>query len=177
MSDLIWGEKSPALVALVLNAAIALAILLPWIVLWPASKYKIPGIEALLLNMSLIIVYAAVAQLMLFMKMPKRAPWAAATVGLMIVLPPIIFGLLSLEPAKNSAVWLFSAFPWAAAEYTSPISVFLAIIAQSLAVGLLSLQLTRQLHQAGESSTKALLSGRSSDNKSLGVTNVSHFPH
>lgn len=160
MSDLIWGEKSPALVAMVLNVAIASSILLPWIVLWPASQYKIPALWALLLNMSLIIVYAAVAQLMLLMKMQKRAPWAAATVGLMIVLPPLIFGLLSLEPAKHASVWLFSAFPWAAVEYTSPITVFLAIIGQSLATGLLSLQLTRQLHKVGESSTKALLSGR-----------------
>jgi hypothetical protein len=160
ISDLIWGEKSPALVAIVLNVAIASAMLLPWIALWPASKYKTPALSALLLNMSLIVVCAAVAQLMLFMKMPKRAPWAAATVGLMIVLPPIIFGLLSLEPSKTPDVWLFSAFPWAAVEYTSQITVFLAIIGQSLATGLLSLQLTRQLHKAGESSTKALLSGR-----------------
>ncbi len=162
ISDLIWGEKSPALVAVVLNVAIASSILLPWIVLWPASQYKIPALWALLLNMSLVIVYAAVAQLMLLMKMPKRAPWAAATVGLMIVLPPLIFGLLSLEPSKHAGVWLFSAFPWAAVEYTSPLSVFLAIIGQSLATGLLSIQLTRQLQKAGESSTKALLSGCSS---------------
>lgn len=161
ISDLIWGEKSPALVAVALNVAIASSILLPWIVLWPASQYKIPALWALLLNMSLIMVYAAVAQLMLLMKMQKRAPWAAATVGLMIVLPPLIFGLLSLEPTKYASVWLFSAFPWAAVEYTSPITVFLAIIGQSLATGLLSIQLTRQLHKAGESSTKALLSGRS----------------
>ncbi len=161
VSDLIWGEKSPALVAVVLNIAIASSILLSWIMLWPASTYKMPALWALLLNMSLIIVYAATAQLMLLMKMPKRAPWASATVGLMIVLPPIVFAFLSLEPTKNASVWLFSAFPWMAVEHTTWMSVFLAIIVQSLATGLLSLQLTRQLHKAGESSTKALLSERS----------------
>ncbi|HAJ60267.1 MAG TPA: ABC transporter permease [Cyanobacteria bacterium UBA8543] len=161
VSDLIWGEKSPALVAVVLNIAIASSILLSWIMLWPASTYKMPALWALLLNMSLIIVYAATAQLMLLMKMPKRAPWASATVGLMIVLPPIVFAFLSLEPTKNASVWLFSAFPWMAVEHTTGMSVFLAIIVQSLATGLLSLQLTRQLHKAGESSTKALLSERS----------------
>ncbi len=158
MSDLIWGEKSPALVAVVMNVAIALAMLLPWILVWPESQYKTPGLWALLLNLSLIMVYAAVAQLMLLMKTSKRVPWAAATVGFMIVLPPIIFELLSMEPLKNPGVWLFSAFPWAAVEHTTAMSVFLAIIGQSLALGVLSVQLTRKLRKAGESSTKALLS-------------------
>jgi hypothetical protein len=160
MADLIWGEKSPALVAIALNVAIASAILLPWILLWTHSEYKIPGLWGLVLNMGLILVYAAVAQLMLFIENPKRGLWAAATVGVMIVLPLIICGLLSIEPAKNPDLWLISAFPWAAVEHTTGMALFLTIITQSLTLGLLSIQLTRQLHTAGESSTKALLSGR-----------------
>jgi hypothetical protein len=157
MADLIWGEKSPALVAVVLNVAIASAILLPWILLWPASEDKTPALWGLLLNMSLICVYASIAQLMLFMKNQNRAPWAAATVGLSIVLPPIIFGFLSIHPENNPGVWMFSAFPWVAVEHTTGMAVFLAIIGQSLMLGLLNIQLTRQLRQAGESSTKAML--------------------
>jgi hypothetical protein len=157
MADLIWGEKSPALVAVVLNVAIASAILLPWILLWPASEYKTPALWGLLLNMSLICVYASIAQLMLFMKNQNRAPWAAATVGLSIVLPPIIFGFLSIQPENNPGVWMFSALPWIAVEHTTGMAVFLAIIGQSLMLGLLNIQLTRQLRQAGESATKAML--------------------
>jgi len=160
MADLIWGEKSPALEAVALNVAIAFAILAPWILLWPENQYQIPALWALLLNLSLIIVYAAIAQLMLFMKTPKRAALAAATVGLLVVLPPVIFGLLSMTPTKNAGVWLFSAFPWAAVEHATSTAVLLVIIGQSLMLGLLNLQLTRQLRQAGESSTKAMLSGR-----------------
>jgi hypothetical protein len=65
-----------------------------------------------------------------------------------------------MTPTKNAGVWLFSAFPWAAVEHATSTAVFLAIIGQSLMLGLLNLQLTRQLRQAGESSTKAMLSGR-----------------
>jgi hypothetical protein len=163
LPDLIWGEKSPALVAVALNLAIASSSLLPWILLWPENTSKIPALWALLLNTSLIFIYATVAQLMLLMKAPKRAAWAAVSVGLLIVLPPLILGLLSMNPIENpSVLWLFSAFPWAAVEYTTGMTVFLSIIGQSLMVGLLSLQLTRQLRKAGESSTKALLSGRRS---------------
>ena len=160
MADLIWGEKSPALVAVGLNVAIASAILLPWILLWPASEYKAPALWGLLLNMSLICIYASIAQLMLFMKNQNRAPWAAATVGLSIVLPPIIFSFLSVQPENNPGVWMFSAVPWVAVEHTTGMAVFLAIIGQSLMLGLLNVQLTRQLRQAGESSTKAMLKSR-----------------
>src|SRR4028118_1437489 len=162
MQDLIWAEKSPALIAVGLNLAIAFAILLPWVLLWPESEYKIPALWGLLLNATLIFVYAAVAQLLLLMKTPKRAAWAAVTVGVLIVLPPIIFNVLSLTASVNPGIWLFSAFPWVSVEQTTGTAVFLAIIGQSLTVTLLSIQLTRQLRKAGESATKALLSGRPS---------------
>jgi hypothetical protein len=161
LQDLIWGEKSPALVAVVLNVAIASAILLPWILVWPESEYKTPALWGLLLNASLICVYAGIVQLMLFMKTPKRGAWAGATISSLIALPPIIFAFLSMEPDVSPGVWMFSAIPWIAAEQTTGMAVFLAVIGQSLMLGLLSVQLTRQLRQAGESSTKALLSGRS----------------
>ncbi|HEY9673741.1 MAG TPA: ABC transporter permease subunit [Waterburya sp.] len=162
MQDLIWGEKSPGLVAVVLNLAIASSILLPWIVLWTPSEYKIPSLWGLVVSMSMMLVYAVIAQMMLLMKTPKRAVWATASVGGLIALPPIIFGFLMITPESSPIVWLFSAFPWASLEYATGINVFLAVISQSLAFGLLSLQLKRQLQKAGESSTKALLSGRSS---------------
>lgn len=160
IADLVWGEKSPALVAIALNVAIASAILLPWILLWPESEYKLPAIFALLVNMSLILVYAAVAQLMLLMKSPKRASWAAATVGLFLVVPPLLFTFMLKTGEVDAELWLFSAFPWIGVEKSSAMAVFLAVIGQSLTMGLLSVQLTRQLRKAGESSTKALLSGR-----------------
>jgi hypothetical protein len=82
-------------------------------------------------------------------------------VASLIVLPPIVFSILSMTPTTNPGMWMFSAVPWIGLEAVSGISVFLAVISQSLMLGLLSLQLTRQLREAGESTTKALLSGRS----------------
>ncbi|MFB8792630.1 MAG: ABC transporter permease [Potamolinea sp.] len=160
IADLVWGEKSPALVAIGLNLAIASSVLLPWIFLWPKSEFKFPAIDALLVTFSIIFLYATVAQFMLFMKTQKRAIWAAATVTGLIVLPLIIFAFLSLTPEKTPAVWLLTAFPWVATEHTTAMVVFQAIIAQSLAFGLLSFKLTQQVRLAGESATKALMSGR-----------------
>ncbi|HEY9603317.1 MAG TPA: ABC transporter permease, partial [Allocoleopsis sp.] len=164
MSDLIWGEKSPAVVAIGLNLAIASVTLLTWIVFWSVNEYQIPALWGLLLTCSVIFIYAVVAQLMLLMKAQKRVVWAAVTVGSLVILPPVILGFLSISPTESerALAWMFSAMPWAAVENATGMSVFLAIIGQSLITGLLTLQLTRQLQKAGESSTKALLSGRSS---------------
>lgn len=162
LQDLIWGEKSPALVAVALNLAIASSMLLPWILLGFDNEYKTPALWGLLISATMILVYASVAQLMLVMKTPKRAIWAAGSVGGLIVLPPITFAVLSVNPEKNPLVFLFSAVPQVGIEYAAGMSVLFAAMAQSLAFGLLNFQLTRQLQKAGESSTKALLSGRSS---------------
>ncbi|NEP48684.1 MAG: ABC transporter permease [Moorea sp. SIO3C2] len=159
IADLIWGDKSPAVVAVAINCAIASAMLLPWILLWPANEYKIPALFALLLNSSIIMIYATVAQLMLLMKAKKRAAGAVITVGGLILLPPILFAIGSMTPYETPALWLFSIFHWGILPYANG-SVFLAIIAQSLALTLLNVQLGRQLRQAGESTTKALLSGK-----------------
>jgi hypothetical protein len=160
MADLIWGKTSPAPVAIFLNLAIASAILLPWILLWSPSEYKTPAVLGLLVTVSLIVFYASIGQLMLLMKTPKRAVWTATVVGGLIILPPIILEVLSMSPLVKPAVWLFSAFPWASIQYAAGTSVLFALFGQSLALVLLNLQLTRQLKKAGESSTKALLSGR-----------------
>ncbi|NET59555.1 MAG: ABC transporter permease subunit, partial [Symploca sp. SIO2E6] len=154
--DLIWGEKSPALVAIALNLAIASVILLTWILLWPENTYNILAICALLFNITFILICATVAQLILMMKAQKRSVWAATTVGGLVILPPIVFGLLSLQPHHIPDVWLFSAFHWVGLEYAMDISVGFALIAQFLTLAVLNLQLTRRLRKAGESATKAL---------------------
>lgn len=161
MADLIWGEKSPVLVAIVFNMAIASAMLFTWILLWPNSEYKLGAMFALVVSMSLILLYATIAQLLLLIKSPKRAALAAASVGFLIAVPPLVITILSQRGELASDLWLFSAFPWAYIENTSALSVFFAALSQTLATGLLSLHLTRKLRKAGESSTKALLSSRS----------------
>ncbi|HBE19242.1 MAG TPA: ABC transporter permease [Cyanobacteria bacterium UBA11149] len=160
VAELIWGKTSPAVLAVVMNSAIASLIILPWILLWPDNQYKEPALWGLILNMSIIVLYASIVQLMLFMKTPKRAIWAAGTVMGLIILPPIVFAFLSLS--SDSSAWLVSGFPWATIENAATSSVLMAIVAESLGLVLLNVQLNRQLRRAGESATKALLYGRSS---------------
>ena len=91
------------------------------------------------------------------MKSQKRGLWAACIVGVTIALPPIIFAAFSIEPKE--ALWLLTAFPWVTLQSTSVMAVLGWFVTQLGAACLFNWQLTRQLQKAGESSSKALLSG------------------
>ena len=160
--DLIWGRKSPALVAIALNLAITFAILVPWIMFGLAPDQRLSALFSLVISLNLILLYAVVAQLMVFLRTQKPGLWVTGSMGAMIILPPVILKLLSFQPEKTAGLWLFTPFAWASIEYASATSVFLAILGQWGLLTLCTLQMTRQLRRAGESASVALFAGRSS---------------
>ncbi|MEH2162138.1 MAG: ABC transporter permease [Nostoc sp.] len=170
--DLIWAEKSPALVAIAINLTIVTVPFLVWLSLTsifdPGRSPNLEGdnfdrLKVLLtvaLSISLILIYATIAQLILLLKTPKRSFWAVGTIGAVTFLPPMILEFIGISSWKYPTIWLFSTFPWAAIEHTSATTIFMALLAQLSVLTLLNFQLTRQVRLAGESATKALLSGR-----------------
>ncbi len=171
LKELIFGERSIALVAMKINLAIATTPLLVWIVLAPIfdvhhsrgllglgnNVHRINVIFAVALFITLMMIYATIAQLMLLMKTSKRSFWAIGTVAAAMFLPPMILQFLGIYPSKNAIVWLFSTFPWAGVEYASTTTIFMALLGEFSVLVLLNFQLTRQVRLAGESATKALL--------------------
>ncbi|MBW4563188.1 MAG: hypothetical protein KME32_18975 [Mojavia pulchra JT2-VF2] len=161
--NLIWGEKSPGLVAIAINAMIAIIGLCGLIFLSRVPlDNKINAIFALALAGSLAMIYAALAQLLLFSKNKHRVFWTNATIAAVIVLPVIIMAIFSSYSRDNNFLWLFSILaPIYAispeANSLSPIKAFLAILVHWSTLGLLVFQLRRNLRKAGESATKALL--------------------
>ncbi|MEH2106532.1 ABC transporter permease subunit [Nostoc sp.] len=170
--DLIWVEKSPALVAIAINLTIITIPCLVWILLtsvfdandsqtWLSSdmnRFKV--LLAIALSISLMMIYATIAQLILLLKTPKRSFWAMGTLGAAMFLPPMILEFIGISSWKHPTVWLFSTFPWAAIEYSGATTIFMALLAELSVLALLNFQLTRQVRLAGESATKALLAGR-----------------
>jgi hypothetical protein len=168
LKDLVWGEKSPALEAIAINLAIAIMPLVGIILFSKAElDAKMAAFFSLGLAVSLVLIYAAIAQLILFMKAHNRIFWAIGTIGAALLLPPIILGMLSIQPGTTVGfLWFFTAgAPIVVlsppASSISSMTVCLAILGQWTIFGLLNLKLTRQLRIAGESATKALLAGRS----------------
>ena len=152
--NLVFGEKSPAIVAIVINLLIATTPIIIWILFSPTNFYngsvdKNKVILAMVLALSLMLMYATIAQLMLLMKNPKRYVWTVGTIGVAMFLPSIILFVLGISPSQHPILWLFSTFPWAAIEYTQTTTMFMAFLAELTVVVLLNFQLNRQVKVLG----------------------------
>jgi hypothetical protein len=162
IKDLLWSENSPGILAIALNAIIAILII-SVLVLAANTEFsqKIKYFVALGFCGTLAIMYAALAQLVLFMKNRHRVFFANGAVIAAIVLPLIIPVILLQNPANQTYWWMFSIYapviPLFQASSLDGITAFLSILSQLSITTLLMFQMTKQLKKAGESSTKALL--------------------
>lgn len=157
IKDLLWAEKSPAILAMAINLVLSFVILSVWIVLSPTELNSMQILGILAITMSLTLIYATVLQLILLTRVKKQMQWAAGAIVALIVLPPLFLSILLLSPDRAPLFWLFTAFPAAAMKEMSVESFFAAFVSQLGIFALLNRQLNRQLKLAGESATKALL--------------------
>ena len=156
VQDLIWGEKSPAIVAIALNLIITATFLAPWAMFGLEEQYKVPALLSLLISFNLILIYAAIAHLIVLRQTQKQI-WVVGTLSAVILLPTFLGGFLSFfAPLKIVGLALFTPFAWAAIESASATTVFLSLLVQWGGLTLLTLQIIRQLRTAGESTSKAL---------------------
>ncbi|MGC9524225.1 MAG: hypothetical protein ACP5D7_01655 [Limnospira sp.] len=165
LQDLLWGEKSPAILAMSVNVAMTIAMWTPWLI--QAHLYELKyntyehwqGILAVVLLAGLILICAAIAQLILMKNMRKPQIWAAVIIAAILILPPLCLGILQMQPEYYPLLFLLTSLPILGAEYATTLNFFTAIALQWIALTLLTLQLRRQLTKAGESETKRLISG------------------
>lgn len=163
--DLIWGEKSPATVAIAINLGIMAAILLPWILTWPREYYRSEVLIGLAMSMTLIAIYGAIVQLLLLMKNQRRAAFATGALGLSLAVPTLLGGVLFSggEQMLGQFVMLFSPILWgtffSSISTLPPFLIFVAMGGHLALLTTLTAQLSLQLQKAGESSTKRLIAG------------------
>ncbi len=160
VQDLVWGEKSPAIVAIALNLAITAIILIPWILVTLDERDKLSSLMTLVLSLSLILVCAAISQLVVFTQTQKQGLWIMSILGTVIIAPPFMLVLLSIDPAKAPTLWLFTVFAVAAIKDAGVFSIFLALLGQLSVLTLCSWQITRQLKKAGESGSIGLFASQ-----------------
>lgn len=155
--DLIWSEKSPAVIAIAINFLSSVIILTPWALL---EKNDLNGFWGVICCLNLILIYAAIAQLFLFAKTRNQEISAVLTIGSAILLPPLILSMLSLTPEKAPILWLSSTLFFgfvSSSSTTSGNTILLSILSQWTVLVLLNLKLRSQLRLAGQSASKALL--------------------
>lgn len=160
--DLIWGEKSPAPVAIFLNVLGVAAILSVWLVLFYSTKTDIlECVVGIITTATIIAIYGVIAQLILLSQTKQAAIWATAIIGSSAFVMPFILMILSVEANDQPLLWLFTGFSWLGIEHIDSITnLLLAFTAQITILGGLSWKLRQQLNHAGESATKALLASQ-----------------
>jgi hypothetical protein len=162
IQDLIWGEKSPALVAIAINFLLTAAIWLPWIVLGLRQVESNKDLTApmallgLLLTLNVILIYVAIAQVMVFMSRWKQSAWIVGTVGVVVGALLAIWATMGISPLDLPFLWLLSPLPIVALSNASATTLVLGLLTQLGILGLLTLQLTRQFRKLGESTSKEL---------------------
>ena len=155
--DLIWSDKSPAVVAIAINLLSSVIILTP---LTLFQKFETKDFWGVICSLNLILIYAAITQLFLFTKTRNQEIWAVGTVSSAILLPPVILSMLLLTPEKAPIFWLsstFAGFWFSSSLAASGNTILLSILSQWSVLVLLNLKLRSQLKLAGESASKALL--------------------
>ena len=159
--DLIWGEKSPPLVAIGINLVITATIWISGILLFNHNQINgitLPAILTLILSLNLILIYAVIIQLVLLMKVKNPKIWAVGILGSLIALPPIALLLLLITPENSPNIWLFSNFPWFSLAHNSLAitPMLITIVAHWSVFTLLTLQLTRKIQKLGASDSHKL---------------------
>jgi hypothetical protein len=162
LMDLVWSEKSPAIIAIAINLLSSSLILVSSLIFTPETKqgFDTNLFWGVIIGMNLILIYAAITQLFLFLKTRNQEIWAAGTIGGAILLPPVILSMLLLTSEKVPLLWLSTTFPifWTSSHYIgSGTTILVSILSQWTVLALLNLKLRSQLKLAGESACKALL--------------------
>lgn len=153
--ELIWGENSPATVAIAINMMAAVLFIVPTMLLVLDSKERYVAWGFVLIA-GTVTLYAAIAQSILMSRTHKRAVWSVIALGSMMIVPPACLSLAEVTPEALPQGWLISVLPTVAIEYATLPTLILTIAGQWLAIALVSLQMTKKLQRVGASETKIL---------------------
>lgn len=159
--DLINNDKSPALLAIAINIGMAMLLWTPISIIGfntPANGVRF--LAAVCLAASLILIYAAIAHLGLFLNVRKRNVWIMAILGGVMLLPLVGAFILSPNhtPTGIAAIMLlFSPFASIGMMQLGGVTILATFAAQLVMFTALTHQLKRKLQIVGQSQTKKLL--------------------
>ena len=164
LSDLISGEKSPAILAIAINLLIAASAFFVITLNVKANvlrdNYHILGCLGVLLFISSTMIYATIAQIMLMLKNSKRHLWAMGTTSAAIIIPVFILSILNVYASNQdfigTTLWLFTTGFWYGVKHSAASTIFAVFLCQLAIAALLNWYLIKQVKSAGESATKAL---------------------
>ncbi len=173
LQDLIGNDKSPAILTIAINVGMAMVAWVPVSIFaltvstqgMDFNNLSTPGyvtrlVAGICVAASLILIYAAIAHLGVFLKVRKRNLWIFAIVGSMMILPIVVAYVLSPVHSPTgfaAVVLLFSPFAPIGIFQLAGTTIFATFAAQVAILAALTHQLQRQLKISGRSQSKELL--------------------
>jgi hypothetical protein len=159
--DLINDDKSPALLAIAINLGIAMLLWVPTsIIAFSSITNGTRFLAGMCLAASLTLIYTAISHLGLFLNVKKRNLWIAASIVIMMILPPVGAYVLSPSHAPTglaAILLLFSPFAGAGILQLAGGTILATFAAQLAMLAALTHQLQRKLQISGQSQSKELL--------------------
>jgi hypothetical protein len=159
--DWVFNDKSPALLAIAINLGMAMVL---WVLLsWLSNIGDGRGmrsIAALALSSSLILIYAAIAHLSLFINFKQRNIALVAILGATMCLPIAVALVMTGGKTPTGIagiILLFSPFASASIFNLSTTTIFATFAAQLAIFGVLTHSFQRKLQIIGRSQMKELL--------------------
>jgi hypothetical protein len=163
-ADLVGHEKSPAMLAIAINMAIATMIWLPfstWAIiansrLVSMSFGHIVSISQVLLGIgmttTLAVIYSTIAHWGLFWKVNQRHAWITGVIGGLVFLPLVFGSLINVNSnSGNNPAFLFSPFLWVSLKQVPGFISFGIFLALLGAMIWLNLRMWRVLKKIGRS--------------------------
>lgn len=117
LMDWVWNDNSPSLVAIAINALIALALLIPWLLLaTDLTDATVPLILSMVSLATVALIYATIVQIIFSMRLRSPLVWAAGIVAIVAFVPPVALAILTSGMSERSSVmialWTFLGFPF-----------------------------------------------------------------
>ncbi|MGI0489121.1 hypothetical protein ACN4EK_27230 [Pantanalinema rosaneae CENA516] len=167
--DLLWGESSPALLAIAVNLLIPIGLFTPWILSWLSSDSfraapQLRAFSSLLIFSLFLLICAVVVQLFMLSQFNQRGNLAIGVTAGLIAIPPLLLALLHVYGLGTiaSALWLFTAIGFIPllAQVIPPMTVLLSCIGYLGLFTLLTQRLVHRLRQVGASEFNLITAGR-----------------
>lgn len=155
-ADLLWGDRSPAIVAIAVMIISSASIMAIAALQHPFLENKNAVIGGLMLQCGILFVFASLIQLILLRK-KQRGIWLIVSIGSLTVLPFLVFVILSERFTGAIFLGLFSTFPITAAERAFANMVAWSLLGQCLGVIGSVVILQKQIRRLGDSEVKTLL--------------------
>ncbi|HEY9703365.1 MAG TPA: hypothetical protein V6C58_13015, partial [Allocoleopsis sp.] len=171
IKDLLFHQESPAILTIVVNLGIMTGILTLGIISMLSNVSELTKhyqiwimviLICLSINATMILIYAIIAQTILFMRSPRASQLAIGAIATLVLIPIPLLSFLGISAEDHPLFWTFTAMPWLAitnGTITKFMSIFLIPFLSQLSIfSILTARFGYVLRKAGESETKALLS-------------------